>query len=485
MPRWSREVPSNRADVHLATSDQDAAQRTARLDAAITRRFGRRVALTIQGGYNYGKLEILSIGAEQDHVLDPIQTSDVTVLLQSKHVEGRVYWNRIAETQEDNAAYLGQSLLPARGLLDVVDGELRIVDQFETGKGVAHNLQVGAEYRLKGVQWTYQARDEIEHHSGIFVHDEVRLGARLALVGDYRADYVPHLDRVVQSARGSVLVHPSKRSTVRGMVGTAFRSPTFLESYLDVPFQLPVTGGALLTQSRLSRLEPEQILTTELGYLNSDSDYLTFDSALFYNRASNLIAIAPVEAITLGDVAGQQVPTAPNASTGLYPLFINGFENQCQRYGVYGAELGVRTFPAEGLDLYANYTLMIVKQDNSGCSVVQRGLLANDTRTSAHKVNAGIQVRTRLGIDGSVDFHYVSPQEWAEPITDNQRQRLEYQSYHLGSYTLLNARLGYRFLRNQAELSGVAFNLLDDKHREHPFGQVTDRRLMAFFTYKF
>jgi hypothetical protein len=31
----------------------------------------------------------------------------------------------------------------------------------------------------------------------------------------------------------------------------------------------------------------------------------------------------------------------------------------------------------------------------------------------------------------------------------------------------------------------VAFNLLDDKHREHPFGQIIDRRVMGFFMYRF
>ncbi len=481
LPRWSREVPADRSDLHLATSDQDTSQRTLRLDATVTRQFGKDVKIGAQGGYSSGSYEILSIGGEQDHVLGPIESSDLSAFLHSKHLEARAFWNRISAVQENNAAYLGQSLLPARSVLDVVDAELRLVDEFETGRGVHHHLQVGVEYRLKSVQWTYQAADEVEHHGGLFVHDEVNLGARAAIVGDYRADYVPYLDRVVQSARGSVLLHPSMQSTVRGIVGTAFRTPTFLESYLDIPFQLPITGGALLTRAQPTPLQPEQILTAELGYLNSQSDYFTVDSAFFYNRVSNLIELGPSQAIALADVAGQSVPTGPSSTTGLYPLFVNGFENQCQVYGVYGAELGLRTFPVEGLDVYANYTLMDVQQDNSRCDASR----LNDARTSAHKVNAGIQVRTTLGLGGSVDFHYVSPEDWAEQVIDVQRQRFAFQSFHLDAYTLLNARIGYRFLREQAEVSAVAFNLLDDRHREHPFGQVLDRRLMGFFGLKF
>jgi iron complex outermembrane receptor protein len=485
LPRWSREVPPGRVDVDLATSDQDVSERTVRLDGTVTRRLGKDVALGVQGGFNYGTVEILSIGAEQDHLLDPIQTSDLTVFFDSKNFEARAFWNRIDEVQQNDAAQLGQSLLRARGLIDVVDGEARLSEQFETGRGIEHQLQLGAEYRLKSVDWTYLSKDEIEHHGGLFIHDDVKLGRRLAVIGDYRADYVPHLDRVVQSARGSVLFHPGARSTFRGIVGSAFRSPTFLESYLDIPFQLPVTGGALVTQASSTQLKPEEILTTELGYLNAQSDYFTFDSALFYNRVSNLIDLASSQPITLADVAGQKLPTALDNTTGLYPIFVNGFENQCQAYNVYGAELGVRTFPVEGLDLYANYTLMEVKQDDGGCNPSQRGLLVDDARTSAHKVNAGIQVRTPVGLDGSVDFHFVSSEDWAEQVIDAQRQRLVFQAMHLGAYSLLNARVGYRFLRNQAEVSAVAFNLLEDLHREHPFGQVIGRRMMGFFSYKF
>ena len=82
-------------------------------------------------------------------------------------------------------------------------------------------------------------------------------------------------------------------------------------------------------------------------------------------------------------------------------------------------------------------------------------LLANDARTSANKINGGVQLRTKVGIDAEVDFHFVSPQNWAEQVSDVQKQQIVYQSFHLPAYELLNARLGYRFLRNQAEVSGV------------------------------
>jgi iron complex outermembrane receptor protein len=490
LPRWSHEAPAGRQDLSLFVGDQDMAQRSVRLDASVTRQVGKDVTLGLQAGTMQGSFEILGIGPINDIVLTPISVTDVTASVNSKHFELRTFLTDLRGDNGISTAYIGQSNFPSTYLLDVYDVEAQYIGDFETGKGISHDLHVGGAYRFKSVQWTYQAENQTEHHAGFFVHDEIKFGRAVALIGDYRADYVPYLDRIVQSPRGSLLIHPSKQSTIRAIVGTSFRTPTFLESYLGFPVQLPLTGATLISEGQRSdnpgfKVNPEQNFVTELGYLNSDSDFFTFDSAFFYNHANNLIELAPNRAISVGDVANPQVPTAPSPSTGFYPVFLGGFENQCQQYNVYGAEVGVRTFPAEGLDIYANGTLMDVKQDNSGCSPAQLSLLANDARTSAVKVNTGVQLRTKFGLDGSLDFHYVSAQDWAEQITDLQKQRIEYQSFHLDPYTLLNASVGYRFFKNQAEVRGVAFNLLDDQHREHPFGQYIDRRLMGYFSYKF
>ena len=116
----------------------------------------------------------------------------------------------------------------------------------------------------------------------------------------------------------------------------------------------------------------------------------------------------------------------------------------------------MRTFPAEGLDVYANTTLMDVKQNNSGCKPEQLALLAND---AANEPREGQRRRPapyrRSGFDGSVDFHYVLAADWAEQVQNVQKQTIQYQSFHLPSYELLNASVGYHFLKNQAEMRGV------------------------------
>ncbi|MDB4944346.1 MAG: TonB-dependent receptor [Labilithrix sp.] len=487
LPRWSREVPNGRADVRTGIGDQVESSRTVRLDARGTRRIEKVGTFGIGAGLAQGSAEILGIGSLNDIVLPTFVSTDVTSYWNSEHLDVRVFWNRLRTENSLNVNYLGQSLLPARAEQNVVDGEVVYKTRNQLTSDLANDLRIGAAYRYKRVAWSYLDFTRIESHYGLFLHDELKVGKLLAFVADYRVDWVPYLEKFQMSPRGAVLVHPSKQSTVRASVATAYRKPTFLESYLDVPLQLPVTGTAQITQGVRREdpsfiLQAERVLSAELGYLNQESDLFVFDASVFYNKVSNLIQLSPSRSVTVGDfaAAGGQDP-----QTGLYTVGLGGWENQCQAYNVYGGEAGIRTFPFEGLDLYGNYTINALQQDNSGCTTEELSRIVSDQRTSLHKVNAGVQLRTKPGIDGSIDFHYVSPQVWAEQVTNFTRQQIEQQQFRISDYTLLDARLGYRFLGNQAEISASGFNLLDVRHREHPFGQLVGRRVMAMASYRF
>ena len=487
LPRWSREVPNGRADVRTGIGDQVESSRTVRIDARGTRQLGKVGIFGVGAGLAQGSLEVLGIGPLNDIVLPRFVSTDVTTFLNTEHLDVRAFWNRLRADNSLNVNYLGQSVLPARAEENIIDGEVVYKLKSDLTATLANDLRIGGAYRYKDVNWTYLDQRRVEHHYGLFVHDELKVGTFLAFIADYRVDWVPYLERFQQSPRGAVLIHPSKQSTVRASVATAFRKPTFLESYLALPIQLPVTGATQISEGVRREdpgfiLQAERILSAELGYLNQESEYFVVDATVFYNKVSNLIQLSANRPVTVGDFAAAG---GQNPATALYPVGLGGWENQCQAYNVYGGEAGLRTFPIEGLDLYGNYTLNAVQQDNTSCTAEELSRIVADQRTSMHKVNAGVQLRTKPGIDGSVDFHYVAPQVWAEQVTNFVRQQIEQQQLRVSDYTLLDARLGYRFLGNQAEISANAFNLLDIRHREHPFGQLVGRRMMAMATYRF
>lgn len=487
LPRWSREVPNGRADVRTGVGDQVESSRTIRLDARGSRTFGKTGTLSFGGGLAQGSLEILGVGTLQDLVLPSFYSTDVTTAWASEHLDARVFWNRLRADSTLNVNYVGQSLLPSRINQDVLDGEAVYKTKFAITPDVADDLRVGVEYRYKNVEWSYLDHDRFEHHYGLFLHDELNLGKRFAVIADYRIDWVPYLESFQQSPRGAVLFHPTSQSTVRASFGLAYRKPTFLESYLRLPVQLPVTGTASNVDGVRRDdpgfiVQPERIFSAELGYLNQDSEYFTAEAAIYFNRVSSLIQLSSNRPITVADfpVAGVQ-----DQATGLYPAGFGGWENQCQAYRVFGGEAGVRTFPAEGLDVYGNYTLNLTGQDNSDCTAEQLSRIVPDQRTSQHKINTGVQLRTKPGFDGSIDLHFITVQSWAEQVTNFLRQQIEQQRFRVAGYALLNARVGYRFLDNQADVGVMAFNILGVEHREHPFGQLLDRRVMLQFGYRF
>ncbi len=484
LPRWSKEAPSGRSDLKLSSADQNTSGRTERFDLRTTYQLGKDWLLGVGGGYTHiDTLEVLGVGTINDEVFSG-QSSDLTAYLKNKHLEVRAFWNNLTVANGSNEASIGQSLAAARAIENVVDAEVQYINQFETGEDINHDLHIGLGYRLKAVSWSYIDEDRTENHESLYFHDQVKLGTKFAVVGDYRIDYVPYLERFVQSPRGSILFHPSKGSTIRGIVATAFRTPDFIESYVSLPVQLPFAGASSLVQNQPGfKVQPEQVFTTELGYMNQDSDFIAIDTAFFYNHVKNLIELSPTRAYSLADIANGAGGLDP--ASGLYSLFAGGWDNQCQTYNLFGAEMGVRVFPVEGLDLFANYTLNKVTQDNSACSAEQLAVIATDKRTSANKIHAGAQLRTKKGFDFEFGFHYYSPEDWAEQEQNVQRQQIQYQTFHLDAYYTMNLTATYRFLQNRASITFVGLNMLDNEHREHPFGQLVQRKMLGFFGYSF
>ena len=303
--------PAGRQFVHdVRSTTRTCPRRTVRLDGEVTRHFGKDVDAGVFGGVRRR--------ADRDPRHRPAQR---------RHRRRRV--TRRSPPWRQLEALRGPRLLDAlarderhqRGDHRAVapPGELR--PERRRRRGPVHRpvrdraaasttiCTSARAYRFKDVEWTYLDQDQTENHVGLFVHDEVKIGRQLRrrrrLPRRLRA--VPRRASSSRRAARCSSTRPSK-STIRGIVATAFRTPTFLESYLGFRVQLPVAGAAISTDAPTIRRkrQPEQIFTTELGYLNSESDYFTFDSAFFYNHANNLIELADRSPLTVGDLANRR-----------------------------------------------------------------------------------------------------------------------------------------------------------------------------------
>ena len=296
----------------------------------------------------------------------------------------------------------------------------------------------------------------------------------------------PWLERYALSPRGALVWLFAPGQSIRGTVGTAFRTPSFIETYnqLKVP-----TGTDAVVALNLGNLElqPERILSTEVGYLNqpANSRY-EIEATAYLNRVDRLMELSPVEPWT--DPA-----TAYDAEQGLYYAGTTGYVNAVETYTAVGGELGGRWFPRDGIDLFLNYAY----------TYIQKGAGEEATRilsTSPSRVNAGFQVR-RGGLSLASSLHYVDAQTWTLRSFDAQGNVVN-SEVDLPSYVWVSARLGYRLSERRIELALEGNNLLaplqsgveagerrvetpEWTHREYPLGQTIPLSIWSSLTYRF
>ena len=490
-PRWTREVEPGREDVQLADIDQNLASQNARIDIRTSHRVGKEKSLELGGGFARTDLELYGIGPFNDFYAK-FDNADVSGAFKSDFINVRSNYTFLSAANAQNHDYYGHTLYESDPVQHAFNTDVELFGSFDAPTGLTHSLLGGVTYRLKSIDWSYLIDEPpIEHHVGGFLQDAMTFADRYAIVLSGRADYVPALETVIPSGRGTFIVKPgeSQRQAIRVSAGTAFRTPTFLESYLDIPIQVALQGLDIQSQSDRpdvpNELSAENILAAELGYLNQLSDDFQFEISAFYHRISDFIVLSVPRLLNLTDVANGI--GGINPETGRYNVGFGGWTNQCGIDNVFGGEVGARFYGVEGLDIFANYAINYGLDEVPEDCIEGPDSVTRDQKTSRHKVNVGTQVRTPFGLEGEVTFHYQTSQLWGEQVAT--LQGIELQLFDLPDYHLLNARLGYAFLERKRAVVGVSvFNALADAFgdpaQQHPFGNRIGRRFMGFFSYR-
>ena len=402
----------------------------------------------------------------------------------------RSYWTRFSTAT--NLWDVPPGSLDTTGVLDrsdVVDTELNFNRRFHLG--VDHNFAVGVGHRFKQVEWSWLESPQItENHFFGYLQDALQITDALRATLSFRVDRHPRLDGLQFSPRGSVVWRFLEGQALRLTAGTAFRSPSFVESYLDFANRVPLRGVTAYGSGN-RELEPERIFSAELGYANQATDYFALEANAYYNLVFNQIVLSSIETFRLQDF-GPNGPVDPNgerparylSDQEAYPVGRLQFNNEGTDFRQYGGELGVRVFPVDGLDLYANYAFHQTEAIDQEELQNNDPVRLQDDRTSTHKVNAGIQYRSPIGLDFNVDFHWVSDQVWVIQVTDPTRG-VGWQAFPLDAYVLLNARVGYRLLDDKLELGVIGTNLTNQRNRQHPLGQPITTRVMGEVAFRF
>jgi iron complex outermembrane receptor protein len=470
--KWSRDYDDHRADVLPQTFSSSLGLRSARGNLTTRYDFTRDISVSAAAGVNRFYTEIYPIGLLRNFYIDALGGYAQTDL-SAGPVKMKLFWNHLAANAGPQYAPVGQRSLETNFESNVFDAEALFQKEFSLAG--THRFTAGVSSRLKRLSWTYMAQLQQELHAAAFLQEEWRPFKALILLGSYRVDRHPLLDNgnpgYAQSPRLSVLWQPTEGQALRASVSTAFREPTFLESYMDIRTPVPgVNGASVLTEGE-RRLKPERLLSFEVGWRGELARLgLEYDLALYWNTVSDLIALSAVNPVSADQ--------AFDPRSQSYLLGRSLFYNDRATYTARGAELGLKWSIVDGLDVRLSTAL----QDISSSGLNPGEGCGPCTQAPALKLFAGVSYRTPLNLDLSLDAAYVSSTTWIErePAPEDPT-RISNVSNALPDSVVINARAGYRLLKDKVTVALVG-SQLGPTHAEHPFGNLVNRRVFATLT---
>lgn len=481
--QYALEVSPARVDMHPSSRDpnlgaqhiQVNGESIVRLDGGSTIRFG--------GGISQGQMAFQGLSRLRQLWGEEGFFSQAHVALETDiGLTARVYWNRFSMNSQNQATLPGGIALAQQHRVqqDAVDAEVVYRNSFSF-EGIDNAIIGGIGYRFKAIEWPWIADGaQTQNHGSLFLQDTISFSDVVQIVLSVRGDLHPLVGPQV-SPRGSLVIHPTDGQTIRVTGGAAFRSPTFVESYIQVPNQTPLRGVTALGVGNTS-LNPERIISVELGYMNAMSEYFSLELNGYFNVVYDFITLSQARNYRLWDYNGNNPDAQYNESYQAFAAQQLRFDNELGSFRQLGGELGARAYPIDGLDLYANYA---IHETAPLSGTVASSAFARDARTSAHMVNAGVQYRAPFGLNVSVDFSWQSGQTWSEQEIDPSTNQVVFTLVTIPDYITLNARLGWSLFDDHLELSVVGTNLVADGHREHPYGQPVDRRFFGNVAVRF
>lgn len=476
--RWNRAYdPATQTALTPLLDEDSLAAAVARANGRIDQSFLDKGLASVSAGWARGSNEFVSLGALGDFGL-AFNSGYARADIAYGPVHLRSFYNTIGGTTGAYAEYDGSYSSATTFDSDTVDLELEALGDFSTGP-IDHRLNAGAGYRYKRIAWDYLAGDGEpidEHHLNAFLQEQAKVGP-VALVASLRVDRHPLVDlSKTISPRGAAIVRVAPNTSLRVTGGTAFRSPTFIETYLDLDLPTDADGVyvhdlGMYVRDASAEISPERILTGEIAVHDESSRIHTADLALYANRVTDLIGLTDLE---------PELSFYDDEIGGFF-AGTTGFTNLSPVYTAVGGELDVRVFPVDGLDLYANLAIERITENADGVVTV-------DQSTSLAKLNLGAMYRTPFRVDLAAHLSYVSPQVWGVRDFDDTGALVN-TPVDVEARTLLSAHVGVRpFQDDKLEVAVNGWNLLQAGragYRENPKGQLVGARYWGDLTWRF
>lgn len=320
-----------------------------------------------------------------------------------------------------------------------------------------NRLTVGVNYRFNTVSGNFTGSAQSENRLGLYLQDEWHIHPQVETTAGVRYDLDTFINPTI-SPRLVVLAKATSTQIFRMAFEMAYRPPTLTETHVKhqvltnlpppnpSPPPIPVMGSG--------NLKPEKILSFTMGYHGWFLNHrLRARLDGFYNHLTNLIS--------------------PSDFGGVLT-----FVNSKGHADIWGGEGSLEFLIMPWLEGFTNVAYQEIDQTIKG---------ENRRAGPKWKVNGGLRGNWLNGLNGEVSLHYYGTVTY--PITGAFSNFAPFgvsvPNPRVGSYTLLNLRLGYGFWMDRAEAAISVSNALDDRHKEYPVGDTIGSRVLGWVTLKF
>ncbi len=372
--------------------------------------------------------------------------------------------------------------------VDLDENSYNVEAQHAINLSSSNRLTYGVNYRHNTAKSNFLDGYAREDRLGLYIQDEWKMTQTVTAVAGVRYDLDTFINPAI-SPRISLQWAPSANHSFRTGVSMGSRPPTIFETRLfnlgRLAIPLPFPPGASVpvttTLAGNPNLAAEQIISYDAGYQGWYWNHrFRVRADIFYNHISDLISIASLGLGTNSNSFSNGGSQGPGGA-GAGPAGGGSAD-------IYGLEIGAEAQITTWLSGFANYTVQDVYQTYSGTNRAARG-------APRFKANAGMRAEFENGLSGEGLLHYVSSSTYpldpsffqfaAPPFNGSPppNQRVE-------SYVLVNLRGAYKVWQEkssgrEAEVAMTAFNALNDRHKEHPLGEVIGSRIMGWLIVKY
>jgi outer membrane receptor protein involved in Fe transport len=393
--------------------------------------------------------------------------------------------------------------------------------------GGRHALTYGGNYRRNNFDITLAPSGDDRNELGAYVQEEFFLD-RFRLAAGVRVDKFGNLDKAVWSPRVSVMFKPTPDQSIRVSYNRAFRSPSYINNFLDqdisnpdpvdlrplAPFLPPPIGGLIpnepffLTVNNFGNgaLKEEHIDAFEIAYTatfgntslnlavyqNDTDDNINFTVLLpdqenpqglpgleFYSpenpargvgaQTSQPITLDPFLMGALGQVPPPFGPVVLPWKVATY-LNLGPLRNR-------GFEAGIQHRVNPEVSFFANYSWQDTPEVLDAAADQIRYPISEVGIPAAHRFNAGVAYNGPRFL-GNVNVNYSGEALWTDVLG------AEFHGF-TDAYTMLNATVGVRLADGRITLSLKGTNLTNERILQHIYGDLIRRSVRAelsFFT---